>query len=233
MVLASLRSGAGSFLARVNTIGGSFLWCNVHLTVLKDVDGQPYRVLGFYSNVDTMKRQAEVFQTRSEKDSLTGFYNKAATINFIDEIMTSNYKVPHVMFALDIDNFKQINDTMGHMAGDAVLAEVAERLRAIFRRDDILGRIGGDEFVVLISGIGEREHIEKKANEIAGAFHTMSVKAGGVFSISISIGIEIPPRRAASFDELFSHADKALYEAKRQGKNRHVFYEDMEPAQNA
>lgn len=217
--------GEASFVARLNTALGDCVWCKVNLLVVANAADGSMRVFGHYSNIDDLKRQSDVFKVRADKDALTGFYNKAATVRLISDVLTRSYKDDHVMLALDLDNFKQINDTMGHITGDAVLAEACERMRGLFRNDDILGRIGGDEFVILVCGLRGEENIIRKVNDIIEAFRVMSINAGGVINMSVSIGVDIPPKQPCSYSEIFSHADLALYEAKRRGKNGYVFYD--------
>lgn len=221
--------GACAYLARVLTADGGYVWCKLHLTIMADDDGQPYRALGFIGNVDSVKRQSEVFRSKSEKDALTGFYNKAATVRRISEELAQNYLRPHVLYVLDLDNFKNINDTWGHIVGDTALTGTAQRIRSIFRSDDILGRVGGDEFVVLVSGITESTHIAKKAQEMMAAVCTLQLPDGQPMPISVSVGIDVPGRVPTGYEEAFGRADKALYQAKRNGKNCLAFSAESFP----
>lgn len=220
-----LTSDESSYVARLTTASGGSVWCNINVSVTRDKDGNVSHILGFLGNIDAIKRQADVFKRKSEKDALTGFYNKTATISIIDRLLAEDRDGSCVMFALDIDNFKGVNDTLGHIAGDAVLAESTERIRSIFRSTDVLGRVGGDEFVVFITGVSDESQIIEKANKIVEAFHIMSMNVGGVIDFSVSIGIVRSDGVPSCYKELFAKADKALYYAKRHGKNRYAFYE--------
>ena len=128
------------------------------------------------------------------------------------------------MLLFDIDNFKKINDTMGHAFGDQVLKSLGEQLSMEFRKTDILGRIGGDEFAILLKDIKDDEIILKEGDKILQFFRQFKVGDYVKYSATASIGAAIYPRDGKDFQELYKSADNALYEAKKQGKNRLIYY---------
>lgn len=169
-------------------------------------------------------RESMDLNDKAETDLLTGLSNKIATERKIQEYMEENPSIQCIMFLLDIDNFKKINDTMGHAFGDEVLKSLGEQLRNEFRVTGIIGRLGGDEFVIFLKNIRTHEQLEREGMRLVQFFSHF--KAGGYvkYSATASIGGVIFPKDAGSFEEAYKAADKALYEAKRRGKNQLVMY---------
>ncbi len=168
--------------------------------------------------------QSKDLEDKADTDLLTGLNNKIATERKIQEYMTENPDSQCLMFLFDIDNFKKINDTMGHAFGDEVLQTLGHQLSNEFRVTDIIGRLGGDEFVLFLKNIKSDEQLEREGIRIANFFHQF--KAGNYvqYSATASIGGVVFPRDAKDFQSAYKAADVALYEAKRRGKNQLVFY---------
>ena len=127
---------------------------------------------------------------------------------------------------MDLDNFKNVNDTFGHPQGDRVLQLFAACMKNTFRQDDFIGRMGGDEFVVYIKNVNERQKISRKAGQLMENFQSSLPEGFGGCSLSVSIGVALVPRNGTAFSELYQKSDKALYEAKKRGKNQVCFYEE-------
>lgn len=125
---------------------------------------------------------------------------------------------------LDLDNFKQINDTFGHQYGDQVLREVADVLKKTFRRDDILGRLGGDEFVFLLRSVPSFQVMEPVFAKLCRQLQKTYTKDGKSVTISASLGVVCAPGQGSTFTELYSKSDQALYEVKKQLKNGYRLY---------
>ena len=131
------------------------------------------------------------------------------------------------MLLIDIDAFKSVNDTLGHVKGDAVITECGELLRRVFRRNDIVGRIGGDEFAVLLKDYGTPQLIIAKAKDVCNAFRQtqyLEDEPTKTVNISASIGIALYGSDGKTFHELYTNADSALYAAKHAGKDRFAFF---------
>jgi len=125
---------------------------------------------------------------------------------------------------LDLDRFKEVNDSLGHAQGDALLVEVAARIRAIVRAADTVSRLGGDEFVLLLPDTGQ-EGALRVADKLLAAFRQPFAVAGHSLGVTVSVGIALFPHDGADFDELLKNADTALYRAKQEGRNTRLFYD--------
>jgi len=173
------------------------------------------------------KEKGRVLEDKADTDLLTELNNKAATERKIQEYLSENPNSRAMMFILDIDNFKKINDTMGHAFGDTLLKTLGKEIKTEFRMTDIIGRTGGDEFMVFLKDVTDDLIVEREANRITRFFHDF--KAGGdyvKYSASASIGAAIFPDDAKNFKDLYIAADQALYRAKKRGKNQLVFYNE-------
>ena len=158
-------------------------------------------------------------------DALTGVSNKKHTeeeVNLWLEEAPEDSK--QVFFMLDFDDFKSINDVYGHRIGDEALREMGRLLKQDFRQEDILGRIGGDEFAVLMKNVKDNEVIQYRAERLCAHLRQVRIKDAPECRLNCSIGISYAPKDGRSYVELYEHADEALYKAKEGGKNGFVFY---------
>lgn len=178
-------------------------------------------------NIITKIRAAErnrALEDKADTDLLTDLNNKLATERKIKEYMRDNPDKQGVMFVLDIDNFKKINDTMGHAFGDEVLRTLGNQIRAWFRVSDIIGRTGGDEFMIFLKDIKDDAIIEREGRKVEAFFRDFEAGEYVKYSVTASVGAAVFPRDAKSFEELYKAADRALYIAKKRGKNQLSFY---------
>ena len=171
---------------------------------------------------------SKVLEDKADTDLLTDLNNKMATERKIREYMEKYPDKQGVLFVLDVDNFKKINDTMGHAFGDEVLRSLAVRLQSMFRATDIVGRTGGDEFMVFLKDIREISMIEREGKKIEQFFHQFEVGEYVKYSVTASVGAAVFPGDGKSFEELYKAADNALYVSKRHGKNQLSFYKKPE-----
>ena len=164
--------------------------------------------------------QLKRLERKASLDSLTGLLNHATAQKKVKQRMYCNRESEFAFLIFDLDYFKLANDTYGHQFGDKVLIYIAERLRSVLRKEDLAVRIGGDEFMVVME---YHQEIESVVDRI---FHKLSGTYEH-FPISLSMGISTTKDCDREYEALFSRADKALYTAKRSGRGRYVFYDDM------
>lgn len=205
---------------------GTVRWVANMMHMLQDADTGDTRGFAYIRDIDRQKREELALRYRSERDALTGLYNKRQTEQMIKRILqTSPPDTGHAFFMIDMDHLKEVNDTCGHMAGDALLADCARQLSGIFRHDDVIGRIGGDEFVVFVRDIVSPDFVAEKARQIGLALGESAEQARMGVACTCSVGAALYPRDGQGFEQLYQRADIALYEAKRRGRNLFVFYD--------
>lgn len=210
---------------RFRRADGTYIWCRLLIAILLDSKGKPARALGKITNIDSQKREAAWLRQKAQQDALTNLYNKETTHHMIRQFLeTEGAGGVHGLMVLDVDNFKEINDTRGHLYGDAVLAAVADKLRMQFRSTDIVGRIGGDEFLVFLKNVNSRTQLESQAASLMQAFAATGPDKELGYHIRCSIGAAAYPEDGVGIDQLFQNADSALYRAKRQGKGRYAMF---------
>lgn len=174
---------------------------------------------------ERLRLRNEILKLKAENDLLTGLYNKVTSELVISNYLENEGKTGrHALLVLDIDDFKHINDELGHFVGDQALTEVANGVDHKLRTTDIKGRIGGDEFVVLLKNIQSIDDVIQKADDICKLFKNITVGENQKVKISGSIGISIYPDHATSYTDLFQKADKAMYHSKEIGKDRYSIY---------
>lgn len=209
---------------RLKEEGGSYIWCNIHPFMFYDGLGVPARLIAVISDIDRQKKENIDLRQKAEHDLLTGLYNRITTASMVDEAIARSKKGDrHALFVVDIDNFKKVNDNLGHLCGDQLIVETADQIRRQFREDDIVGRIGGDEFVIFIKDINS-ELILKKADVLQRIFTVLRSSQKYGSPLSGSIGASFYPGDGRAYEELFQKADLAMYAAKNGGKNSFRIY---------
>lgn len=203
---------------------GGYIWCQVMGKTIYDDHKMPIRVIGKIVNVDTQKRELEALEYKATRDPLTGVYNKEVTIKKIDKYITGNKNGMHVLMFIDFDDFKSINDRYGHLQGDKVLIYVISRIKEIFSEGEIIGRIGGDEFVVFAGNISSVDEVMQKATTLKKELDTTYISDNKVIKISGSIGVALYPEAGIHYEQLMDRADQALYQVKEHGKNDFMLY---------
>jgi len=202
-----------------------FRWYRFTVKTGRDnADGEYNGAVGKIEDISTIKLANQRLIDKAERDPLTRLYNKAATKTLIQSYLRTDSRDTFDAFIIvDVDNFKQINDTLGHLFGDSVLTDLAQEMQDLFRSNDVIGRIGGDEFIVFLRGMNHKSHIASKADDICKIFNLLYNDGEGM-KISGSLGIALFPADGETFDELYKKADIALYKSKRAGKSCYTFY---------
>lgn len=173
----------------------------------------------YLSNIDAKKKQSLLLHYKSERDQLTSIYNKDIADTLIRQCLAqSSPEAVHAFLILDLDDFKQINDIYGHQTGDDVLVRFSAILRKTFRRDDIIGRFGGDEFIILMKDVPSEEFIAEKLKTLYACLDEDKNPP-----LTCSIGVTLA-HGGSDYTEIFEQADKALYKVKCEGKARFCFY---------
>lgn len=200
---------------------GSIYWVQGMVQIVCDPYTDAIKAFILIKDIDASKREALTLQELSEQDSLTGLLNRAAAIRTIRHILQES-KGHHILIMLDIDRFKQLNDNYGHQFGDKALHCAASRLKSALRREDVFGRLGGDEFIILLKDVSYSMdlyvRLEHLCNLIGSALEPEA-------HISGSLGTAAFPEDGKTFEELYEKADIALYHAKKHGRNQYVVYE--------
>lgn len=226
-LMENMKAGAAYAAAesRFQNGNGDYFWCRVRTTNQYDAAGKPVKVVGIITDIDEEKRMIDDLRKRAEKDALTGLYNREETERQIRGHLENAPNERCALYIIDTDNFKLINDGQGHLFGDAGLSELAAGMKKITRRNDVAGRIGGDEFMILVKDIPSREAAEDKAKKLVDMFRNLFLDEKQAVAVTCSIGAAIYPDDGETFQSLYRSADLALYEAKSRGKNRYVFFE--------
>ena len=211
---------------RIRKGDGQYLWCRIRATTQFDERGRPYKAVGVILDIDRDKRRSQKLLEMAEKDGLTGLLNKETVqkraAEFLQDLGAGSR---HVLLIIDIDNFKHINDSMGHLAGDRVLGAIAKEMTRLYRSSDLLGRIGGDEFVVLLKDVYEVSRIRAKAAETVRRLGRVGQTIAPQEELHVSVGLACYPEHGTDYETLCESADRALYRAKAAGKAQDCLFE--------
>ncbi len=199
-------------------------WVYNEVRFMTDVDSGHLCAMLTAKNIDREKLEEQKLLVAAKMDKMTMVLNRDTTMEYIRQIFDRDSTNKHALFMVDVDNFKSLNDTCGHQVGDEFLIEFAAELKKSFRDTDIVGRVGGDEFFVLMRNVSDRETIENKAKELMVTVQNVCSRYQEV-KLSGSIGIAVYPENGKSLEALYLRADTALYQAKREGKDKYVFFE--------
>ena len=180
-------------------------------------------VMASHKRMISIEIEAQKLKIKSELDQMTSLFNKTTSERAIGEILRNKSDELHTLILIDIDNFKSVNDSSGHLAGDHVIRIVADLISSLFRKSDIVGRIGGDEFIVLMNNVPSVDIVHGKVNEL---IQIMKYKPNLTIpeNVSLSIGFASNNRCETTYKELFEKADEALYQAKDAGKAQYREY---------
>lgn len=212
-----------TYRRRVERGSTQYIWVNTTLHLLRSKVTQDIIAICNIQNVTEEKEKEVQLIKQAQKDLLSGMLNKITTQKMIMEYLDEHPDESCAFFLIDIDNFKNVNDTLGHAKGDEVIHEISQRIISLFRSDDILGRIGGDEFVVFMKHT-PKDVAERKAILLCEALRMELSNTKECVLVSATIGIALSPTDGLDFITLYQHGDEALYRIKNEGKNNYGFY---------
>lgn len=202
------------------------------ISTVKNGQGQVVNHIGIFSDISQLKAATQHIEFLAHYDPLTGLPNRMLLRDRVLQALARSQRQGSrcALLFLDLDRFKTINDSLGHAIGDALLIQVAQRLKASVRDMDTVARLGGDEFVILISEIRSGEDVVLVAKKIIKAMGEAYVVAQHRLTVTPSIGIGLYPEDGCDFDTLLRNADAAMYAAKQGGRNNFAFFD---PSMNA
>ena len=205
---------------------GSELWATLATNPIFDADGGYMGALALVSDITARKETAEQIWHQANFDTLTALPNRHM---FQDRLRQEMKKAQReglflALLFIDLDGFKQVNDTLGHAQGDALLTEAAVRIAACVRASDTLARLGGDEFTIILSGLDHVSSVERIAQNVISGLNRPFLLERDSACVSASVGIALYPSDAADPDQLLRHADQAMYAAKNGGRNRYSYF---------
>lgn len=206
---------------------GHRITVQANANVLHDEVGQPVTAFALLTDISSRKENEERMLYLAFYDTLTALPNRLLLQERLHQALLQHRRhgTPCALMFLDLDNFKQVNDTLGHDVGDRLLQEVARRLNRTIRESDTVARLGGDEFVILLYGIEHTSKAAQLAEKIITLLSTPAQIGHHSLPLSVSIGIALTPEDGSDSITLKKHADMAMYKAKAAGKNTYRFYE--------
>ncbi len=202
------------------------------ITAIKNEDNITTHYIAQFTDISEIKKAQQLAQHQADHDFLTGLLNRKSLLQRLNEefIKAKRHKFIHAFLFIDLDNFKSINDNYGHDTGDKLIVEIAKRLKDMLREGDIVARISGDEFGVILLNLNANESqaaqtVKQICEKILRSISKELLINNHKLSISSSIGIKIFPENEKCMNDVIIHADKAMYEAKKQGKSQFVFFD--------
>lgn len=211
------------FLASV--VPGEERWIHYDEHLLRDPETGDLMLFVYLTDIDVQKRKEQELVSAARRDSLSGLLNHAATVEEVTRYLAGEGRMGlHALFMVDVDHFKAVNDGLGHQVGDQVIVDVSRTLQRVFRTSDIIGRMGGDEFMLLMKSVSSPQHICRKAHELVQALQFACHTEKNDISISASVGVAVVKDGDRSFDTLYAQADDALYRAKDAGRARYLMH---------
>ncbi|MEA5002741.1 MAG: diguanylate cyclase, partial [Christensenella sp.] len=196
---------------------GLLHWLRITAKAVYDPEGKPILAIGKILDVQQEREEMDRLVAQAQNDSLTNIYNAAACREKVDEYLRQDENDKGgVLLVLDIDHFKSTNDRYGHYTGDQVLIQTAAVLKSVFREDDVVGRLGGDEFCVFIKGVQDKETVRHKYEEVREKLNTKVKLEGSVMTVSVGAAFA---GKGQSFTEIYKKADAALYVVKERSRD--------------
>lgn len=211
---------------RIKTKSGGYKWVLAKGKALFDEDGNVYRMAGANMDITDLKKSRDELHHLAYYDQLTGLPNRLSLSEDMARKLKNcpDYKL--ALLFLDIDNFKMINDTLGHVLGDQLIKLAGERLVTLSDSGNSIYHLGGDEFVVLLESVKDSDEIRAFADRILDEFCVPFSLEGSILHVSVSFGIAVFPEHGATMDELLRCADLAMYKAKSEGRSCYIIYHE-------
>ena len=208
---------------RMNSAKQQELWFHIVGEAMRDEKGNPYRMVGSMSDITEKKQSQQVIWHQANFDALTQLPNRNMFTDRLNQEIAKSKRSgdKFALLFIDLDHFKEVNDTMGHNAGDLLLVEVSERLKIILRETDTVARIGGDEFTALLCNIHNLADVENIASKLIQAIEMPFYINNESIFISASIGITLFPDHSEKMEELLRFADQAMYLSKEEGRKQY------------
>ena len=194
----------------------------IMINAVKDDNGNTVRFIALFTDITDKKQTQELIWKQAHYDNLTQLLNRHSFTQYLHQAVKSD--LPFALFFIDLDHFKQINDTLGHKTGDELLVQAAARIKHCVRNSDIVARFGGDEFTVILTGMENITSVKRICHDIIMHLAEPYLLNDENAYISASIGITQYPLDSTVVEDLYKYADQAMYDAKRSGRNRYAFF---------
>lgn len=221
-----MQNGASHFTSehRMKLKNGENKWFLVRGKCLFDDKGTMYRMAAAYTDIDQLKKSQQLLKYLAYNDSLTELPNRVSLYEKLTGLLKDPYCGKGALMFIDIDNFKLINDVLGHAFGDLFIANIGKRLSSLLTENSSLFRIGGDEFIIYMHNYSSLDELDNFASLLIKAFKEPLIINDSKINTSISMGIAQYPEDGSDVDELLKNADIAMYKAKYSGKGKYTFY---------
>lgn len=224
--IGRMHAGAeyGESVVRIKALDGGYTWNRIRAAAEYE-DDRLKKIIGTIADIDSEKRKSQALLAKAEHDSLTGLLNKDTARLRVEQYLETMDENQHAaLLVIDLDNFKAVNDLYGHLFGDTVLSHVGSTIRGLFRESDILARIGGDEFLVLVRDIPDMSLVEHRCVRLTQTMQQIYGRQLEQCQFSCSVGVAMIPEHGTNYQTLFQRADRALYQAKDVGKNTYAIF---------
>ncbi|PCI54824.1 MAG: histidine kinase [Gammaproteobacteria bacterium] len=215
--------GTQIYETKVNYADGSTHDVMFHKAYFKTEDGCNAGIVGSILDITERKKAEKSLEQLALTDSLTGLDNRYSLMKSLEHSLLRQHRENFTLafLMLDLDGFKQINDSYGHPTGDILLKKVAEKLKNNFRKSDVIARVGGDEFSVILENISSTESLKRLVNKILAQFREAFIIDNKSLTIGISIGIALSSSSGCTSEDMIKQADAALYQVKNSGKGNY------------